>query len=130
MEFVHYCLGGSFFCFGVGALTCKMTPICKLALPTNHPFCRMSGPLLQAASHNISSSHSFFRMGGDALGSNWSETTLNYWMMVERYLNLKEEIDSAIPGCEISSLLDRGLVRWSTGLMCLGAGMSAFSFDK
>ena len=30
---------------------------------------------------------------------------LNYWMMVERYPNLKEEVGSSIPGCEISSLL-------------------------
>ena len=28
-------------------------------------------------------------------------------MMVERYPNLKKEIGSSIPGCEISSLLDR-----------------------
>jgi hypothetical protein len=72
MEFVLCCLGVP-FCFGGGAPTCKMTPICKPtstskpALPTNHPFCRMGGALLQAASHNISSSHPFFRIGGDAL---------------------------------------------------------------
>ena len=37
--------------------------------PTNKSsvFCRMSGALLQAASHNMSSSQLFFRMGGDAL---------------------------------------------------------------
>jgi hypothetical protein len=28
-------------------------------------------------------------------------------MMVERYPNLKEEVGSLIPGCEISSLLDK-----------------------
>ena len=39
----------------------------------------------------------------------WSETTLNYWVMVERYPNLKEEVGGSIPGCEISSLLDRNL---------------------
>ena len=35
--------------------------------------------------------------------------TLNYWMIVERYPNLKEEVGGSIPGCEISSLLDRNL---------------------
>ena len=40
----------------------------------------------------------------------WTETTLNYWM-VERYPNLKEEVGSSIPGCEISSLLDIKLVK-------------------
>jgi len=46
--------------------------------------------------------------------SNWSETTLNYWMMVERYPNLKEEVGGSIPACEISSLLDEKLAKWST----------------
>ena len=35
--------------------------------------------------------------------------TLNYWMMVERYPNLKEEVGGSIPGHEISSLLDKNL---------------------
>jgi hypothetical protein len=35
-------------------------------------------------------------------------------MMVERYPHLKEEVGGSIPGCEISSLLDIKLVRWST----------------
>ena len=43
-----------------------------------------------------------------------SETTLNYWMMVERYPNLKEEVGNLFLGCEISSLLDINHVRWST----------------
>ena len=30
-------------------------------------------------------------------------------MMVERYPNLKEEVGSSIPGCDISSLLDKKL---------------------
>ena len=34
---------------------------------------------------------------------------LNYYLMVERYLNLKEEVDSSIPGYEISYLLDTTL---------------------
>jgi hypothetical protein len=36
----------------------------------------------------------------------WFEMTLNYWMMVERYPNLKEEVGGSISGCETSSLLD------------------------
>jgi hypothetical protein len=35
--------------------------------------------------------------------------TLNYWMTVERYPTLKKEVGSSIPGCEISSLLDKKL---------------------
>ena len=31
----------------------------------------------------------------------WSETTLNYWKMLKRYPNLKEEVGGMIPGCEI-----------------------------
>ena len=33
---------------------------------------------------------------------------------MERYLNLKEEVGTSNPGCEISSLLDGKLPRWST----------------
>ena len=40
--------------------------------------------------------------------------TLNYRVMVEGYPNLKEEVGGSNPGCEISSLLDGKLVRWST----------------
>ena len=44
----------------------------------------------------------------------WSETTLNYWTVVERHPNLKEEVGGSILGFEISSLpLDTKLVRWS-----------------
>ena len=35
-----------------------------------------------------------------------SKTTLDYWMVVERCLNLKEKVGGSIPGCEIPSLLD------------------------
>jgi hypothetical protein len=31
---------------------------------------------------------------------NMSEMTLNYWMMVERYPNIKEEVGGSIPDCE------------------------------
>jgi hypothetical protein len=33
---------------------------------------------------------------------------------VEIYPNLKEQVGDSIPGCEIFSLLDKKLVRWST----------------
>ena len=55
-----------------------------------------------------------------------SETTLNCWMMVERYPNLNEEVDCSIPGYGISSILDRNLPggrlphvvwRWPVGLL-------------
>ena len=36
---------------------------------------------------------------------------LNYRMMVERYLNLKEEVGDSNPDYEISSLLDKKLVK-------------------
>ena len=39
----------------------------------------------------------------------WSEMTLNNWMMVERYPNLKEKDGSSIPSYEISSLRDINL---------------------
>jgi hypothetical protein len=39
--------------------------------------------------------------------------TLNYWMTVERYPNLKEEVGGSIPGFEISSPLDKKLAKWS-----------------
>jgi hypothetical protein len=48
-----------------------------------------------------------------------SETTLNYWMMVDRYSNLKEEVGDSIPACEISSLRDRKLAKWSTASCAL-----------
>ena len=35
--------------------------------------------------------------------------TFNYWMVVERYPNLKKEVGSSIPNNEISSLLDKNL---------------------
>jgi hypothetical protein len=49
----------------------------------------------------------------------WSETTLNYWMMVERYPNLKEEVGGLIPNCEISSLPYGKLARSSVASCAL-----------
>ena len=34
-----------------------------------------------------------------------SKMSLNYWMMVERYPNLKAKVGGSNPSCEISSLL-------------------------
>ena len=45
------------------------------------------------------------------------KTILNYWMMVERYPNLKEDVAGSIPGSETFSLLHKKLVRWSTALV-------------
>jgi hypothetical protein len=56
--------------------------------------------------------------------------TLNYWMMVERYPNLKEEVGGSIPSCEISSLLINKTYQMVNCLMCFGARMSAFWFKK
>jgi len=40
-------------------------------------------------------------------------------MMVERYINLKEEVGGSNVGCEISSLLDGKFARWSTASYAL-----------
>jgi hypothetical protein len=55
-----------------------------------------------------------------------SEMTLNYWMIVERYPNLKEEVGSLIPGWEISSLLDRKTCKVVNYLLCFDVGLSTF----
>ena len=60
----------------------------------------------------------------------WFETTLNYWTMVERYPNLKEEGGGSIPNYEISSLLDIKLVRWSIASCALGISMLAFCLKR
>ena len=56
----------------------------------------------------------------------WSKTTLNYWMMVEGYPNLKEEVGGSDPGCEISSLPDRELAKWSTASCALALACRPF----
>jgi hypothetical protein len=56
----------------------------------------------------------------------WSETTLNYRMMVERYPNLKEEVGNSNPGCEISSLHDGKLARWSIASYALALACRPF----
>jgi hypothetical protein len=50
---------------------------------------------------------------------------------VERYLNVKEEVGSSIPGCEISSLLDRITCQVVVNyLLCFGVDMSALCLKK
>ena len=56
--------------------------------------------------------------------------TLNYWMMVERYPDLKEEVGGLIPGREISSLLDKKIVRWSTASYALVLACQPFVSKK
>ena len=43
-------------------------------------------------------------MNSSKMIGDWSEMTLNYWVMVEGYPNLKEEVGGSNPGSEISSL--------------------------
>jgi hypothetical protein len=52
--------------------------------------------------------------GPSTLGCSWSETNLKYLMMMEKYPKLKEEVGGSNPGCEISSLLNGKLAKWST----------------
>jgi hypothetical protein len=55
-----------------------------------------------------------------------SKMTLKNWMVEERYPELKEEVGNSIPGCEISSLLDRITSRVVICLLCFDDSMSAF----
>ena len=56
---------------------------------------------------------------------NSSETILNYWMMVERYSNLKEEVGGSVPGWSpvyLTEYLPGGqlspmLWRWHVGML-------------
>jgi hypothetical protein len=50
--------------------------------------------------------------------------------MVERYPNLKEEVGGLVLGCEISSLLHRKLVTWSTVLCVLVVTCRSFVSKK
>ena len=51
-------------------------------------------------------------------------------MIVERYSNLKEVVGSVIPGCEISSLLDGKLSRWSNASYALALACRHFVSRK
>ena len=46
----------------------------------------------------------------------WSKATLNYWMMVERYPNLKEEVGGSIPAVK-SPLYLTETWRWFVSLL-------------
>jgi hypothetical protein len=50
--------------------------------------------------------------------------------MMERYPNLKEEVGGSIPGCEISSLLDGKLAKWSTASCALALAQQPFVSKK
>jgi hypothetical protein len=57
--------------------------------------------------------------------------THNYWMMVERYPNLKEKVGGSYHGCEISSLLDtKKTCKMVNCLKCFAVGLSAFCLPK
>ena len=45
---------------------------------------------------------------------------------MERYPNLKDEVGGLIPGCEISSMLERDLAMQSTASCAFGDGMLVF----
>jgi hypothetical protein len=47
-------------------------------------------------------------------------------MMVERYPNLEEEVGGSNLGCEISSLPDEKLARWSTASCALALAYRLF----
>ena len=53
--------------------------------------------------------------------------TLNQWMIMEIYPNLKEKVGSLIPGYEISSLLDRKTCQVVNYLLCFGVGLSTIT---
>ena len=48
----------------------------------------------------------------------WFERILNYWMMMERYPNLRKEVGGLIPACEISSLPNEKLASSALVLAC------------
>ena len=54
----------------------------------------------------------------------WSETTLNYCMVVERYPNLKEEVDGSIMAVKSPLYLTR-TCKVVNFLMCFGVSLSA-----
>jgi hypothetical protein len=56
--------------------------------------------------------------------------TLNYWMMVKRYPNLKKEVGGSIPDCEISSVLDRKTCHVVSCFMCFNVGLLTFCLKK
>ena len=55
----------------------------------------------------------------------WSEMTVHYWMMVEGYPNLKEEVGGSIPAMK-SPLYMTETYQVVTCLLCFDVGLSAF----
>jgi hypothetical protein len=55
----------------------------------------------------------YMNVKGSQIYDYWSKTTLSYQLTVEGYPNLKEEVGNSIPGCEIFSLPDGKLAKWS-----------------
>ena len=60
----------------------------------------------------------------------WSETTLKYRMMVERYPNLKEEVGSSNPGCENLLSTWRKTYQVVDYLLCFDVGLTAFCLKQ
>ena len=60
----------------------------------------------------------------------WSEMTLSYLVMVERYPNLEEEVGGSIPGCENPLSAWRKTCQVVNCLLCFDVGMSAFCLSK
>jgi hypothetical protein len=49
----------------------------------------------------------------DVIGLDWSKMTLNYHIIMERYPKPNIVVGSSDPHCEINSLHDEKLARWS-----------------
>ena len=63
--------------------------------------------------------------------SNWSKTTLNYWKMVERYPNLKEEVSVPFPAMKSSLYLTKKQTSQVVNcLLCFGAHLLTFRLKK
>ena len=63
--------------------------------------------------------------------SNWSKTTLNYWKMVERYPNLKEEVSVPFPAMKSSLYLTKKQTSQVVNcLLCFGAHLLTFRLNK
>ena len=56
--------------------------------------------------------------------------TLTYWMVLERYPDLKEEVGGSIPGCEMFYPLDRKLARWSIASYALALACRHYVYKK
>ena len=64
------------------------------------------------------------------LNNTWSETTLHYRMMAERYPNIKEEVGSSVPGYKNLLSTWRKTCHVVNCLLCFDVGLSAFCLKK